>query len=58
MIAWPKALQEGDWKLVMEVGPELYHISQDRNEEKNLAAEFPERVQAMTQRHGELFSPR
>jgi len=58
IIAWPKALRVGDWKLVMEAGPELYHIGRDRNEEKNLAAEYPKRVQTMRQRHAEFFSPR
>ena len=36
--------------------PELYHISQDRNEKKNLAAEFPERVRDMKTLHAKVFS--
>jgi len=47
VVAWPKAVRDGDWKLVLQnaATPELFHNSQDRNETRNLAAEFPERVQ-------------
>ncbi len=54
VIAWPKALREGDWKLMLGKKPELYRISQDRNESKNLAAQFPHRVQKMKQIHAGL----
>ncbi|HIK96156.1 MAG TPA: hypothetical protein EYG03_29790 [Planctomycetes bacterium] len=59
VIAWPRAVRDGDWKLVLQnaAGPELYHISQDRNEKKNVAAKFPDRVQQMKQLHAETFSP-
>ncbi len=55
-IAWPKAVRRGDWKLVMQnaARPELFHMSQDRNETKNLAAEFPERVQEMKKLHASI----
>jgi arylsulfatase A-like enzyme len=58
VLAWPKAVREGDWKLVMEnaARPELYHISQDRNEKKNLAVEYPERVRDMKKLHAKIFS--
>ena len=57
VLAFPKAVREGDWKLVMQKksNPELYHISHDRNEKKNLAAKYPERVQQMKQLHSKLF---
>ena len=58
VLAFPKAVRDGGWKLVMQnaAGPELYDISQDRNEKKNLAAEFPDRVQKMKELHAEGFS--
>jgi len=58
VIAWPKAVREGDWKLVMEnrASPELYNIRQDRNEKKNLAAEFPNRVLKLKQLHAKTCS--
>jgi arylsulfatase A-like enzyme len=56
VLAWPKAVREGDWKLVMQAGPELFRISDDRNEKKNLAAQYPERVHKMKQLHSKLFS--
>ncbi len=42
IMAWLKAVRDGDWTLVMEnaASPELNHISQDRNEKKDLAAEL------------------
>ncbi len=49
-----KALREGKWKLVAPAGGkkkrrkwELYDLSQDRTETKNLAAKYPERVARM-----------
>jgi arylsulfatase len=58
-LAWPKAIREGRWKLVLQnqAKPELFDLSQDRNESKNLAAQFPEKVLKMKQRHAELFRP-
>jgi arylsulfatase len=40
-LVWPHALQDDDWKLVLEnpATPELYHIRLDRSEQKNLATE-------------------
>ena len=60
VMVWPKAVRDGDWKLVMESAdhPELYHISQDRNEKENLAAEYPEQVEKMKQIHVKAYSPR
>ncbi len=53
VLAFPKAVRDGDWKLVMQnaAHPELYRVSQDRNEKKSLAAEFPDRVQKMKKLH-------
>jgi arylsulfatase len=58
VLAFPKAVRDGDWKLVMQdkAGPKLYNISKDRNEKKNIAAEFPERVRKMKQIHAKLFT--
>jgi arylsulfatase A-like enzyme len=56
VIAWPKALREGDWKLMLGKKPELYHISKDRNETKNLAVDFPEQIHKMKELHSKLFS--
>jgi len=58
VIAFPKAVRDDDWKLIMQnkARPELYHISQDRNGKKNLAAEFPERVQKMKQLHAKILT--
>lgn len=46
VLAWRKAVRDGDWKLVLQnrSKPELFDLSQDRNELNNLAADFPERV--------------
>lgn len=59
ILAWPKALRQGDWKLVLANAkkPELYDIRRDRNESKNLALEFPEKVQELTKLHGKVFQP-
>ncbi len=58
VVAWPKALRDGDWKLVTEneTKPELYNLAEDRNEQKNLAEQHPERVREMSKRRGE-FGP-
>ena len=37
------------------VGPELYDLSRDRNEKKNLAAEFPDRVLRLKKLHSTLY---
>jgi arylsulfatase len=60
VLAFSNALRDGDWKLVMQnaARPELHKISQDRNEKKNLAAEFPERVQKLKQIHAKKYSRR
>ena len=60
VMVWPKAVRAGDWKLVMEnkTNPELYNISQDRNEKKNLAADFPDRVLKLKQIHSDTYSQR
>jgi arylsulfatase A-like enzyme len=58
VLAFPKAVRTYAWKLVMEnaVSPELYHISQDRNEKENLATKFPDRVLQMQQLHSTIYS--
>lgn len=47
-----RAVRMGDWKLVME-GPqrnwELYHLSADRSETRDLAARYPDKVRQMAQ---------
>jgi arylsulfatase len=60
VMVWPKAVRDGDWKLVMEnkTKPELYNISQDRNEKNNLASEFPDRVLKLKQIHADIYSRR
>ena len=59
VLTWPKAVRDGDWKLVWKnpAKPELFNIGKDRNEMKNLAPEFPERVRKMKQIHSEIFRP-
>lgn len=46
-----RAIRQGDWKLVWGASEkrwELYDLKSDRSETNNLAAQFPERVTAMT----------
>lgn len=56
VLVWPGALREGAWKLVRSKPgpPELYHLGRDRNEARDLAAEFSERVEAMGRLHDRL----
>lgn len=56
IVAWPNALRDGDWKLVLEdrEQPQLYNIGKDRNEMKNVAAEHPERVREMKMKHAAI----
>jgi arylsulfatase A-like enzyme len=58
VLAFPKAMRDGDWKLVLQNKgtPELYRMSEDRNEKKNLAAQYPERVRKMTLLHSKQFA--
>jgi arylsulfatase A-like enzyme len=48
-----KALRKGDWKIVQANKPwgqdgwELYHITEDRTESRNLAASRPEKMQEL-----------
>ncbi|MFT5127264.1 MAG: arylsulfatase A-like enzyme [Rhodothermales bacterium] len=57
ILVFPNALRDGDWKLVThKKPPELFRISTDRNERKNLAAEFPERLATMQMRHERVFA--
>ena len=60
VLVWPKAVRDGDWKLVLKNrgSPELYRISRDRNEKKNVAAEFPDRVLKLRQIHARTYSGR
>jgi len=50
------ALRIGDWKVVASKGEpwELYDLSRDRTETRDLAEEFPERVREMEQRWTEM----
>ena len=60
LIAWPKAVRHGNWKLVLQnaARPALFDISKDRNERNNLAAEMPDRVQKLKQLHGTVYPRR
>jgi arylsulfatase A-like enzyme len=60
VLAWPRAVRQGDWKLVMDKRdrPELYHIGWDRNETQNLADKYIERVKSMQKIHAELHQGR
>ncbi len=51
-----RALRSGDWKLVSaRQGPwELYNMKDDRTETTNLAAQYPERVEALKARWHEM----
>ena len=49
-ISWPvkgrrSSVMQGDWRLVK--GTELYNVSEDPGQTKNIAAHYPERVAAM-----------
>lgn len=48
------AVRHGDWKLIwrtmLPLSVDLYHLPDDPSEEKNLAAEHPEKVAAMQER--------
>ncbi|MFT5465199.1 MAG: arylsulfatase A-like enzyme [Verrucomicrobiales bacterium] len=59
VLAWRKAVRDGQWKLVLQnrEQPELFDLSQDRNESTNLAAEYPEKVEKLKQLHAEQFRP-
>lgn len=49
-----QAMREGDWKLVrwgQNMPWDLYHLTEDPTETKNLAEEHPEMVQAMEQQY-------
>lgn len=55
-----RAIRMGDWKLVADKdGPwELFNLATDRSEVKNLAAEHPEKVKALSdawQKHADEF---
>ncbi len=56
LLAFAEAFRDGDWKLIRTAGgkSELYHLGEDRNETRNVADEFPERVRKMEQLHKEL----
>jgi len=57
ILAFSKAVRDGDWKLVMQKKgrSELYDLSKDRNTKNNVAAKFPERVKKMNKLHAEMF---
>lgn len=59
LIAWPSAVRQGDWKLVLHSRdrPELFHIPTDRGENNNLADKHPERVQVMQALHAKHYRP-
>ena len=56
VLAFAEAMRDGDWKLVRLKGENsmLYQLGEDRNETKNLATQFPERLQKMERIHDEL----
>jgi arylsulfatase A-like enzyme len=50
-----QAIQNGDWKLVSEIGEgvedvDLYHLAVDPDERKDLSERYPERVERMRRR--------
>jgi len=51
-----RALRQGDWKAVSFYGSrwELYNLAEDRCEQKDLASEFPERVDELSKRWHEM----
>jgi len=51
-----RALRQGDWKLVAAKGDqwELFNLSKDRTETRDLAGSHPERVAAMEKRWNNL----
>lgn len=58
VLAWPEAVREGDWKLVIppRAQPQLYNIRTDRNEGHDLAEQHFERVRQMLALHARLYS--
>lgn len=59
-----QAIREGDWKLVKyklsnpkKMTVELFNIAEDEKEKNDLAAKYPERVEAMVARMGEVREP-
>jgi arylsulfatase A-like enzyme len=58
VMVWPKAIRQGRWKLVIAANAELYNISDDRNEQHNLAAQFPDFVKELKQLHAQSYQPR
>lgn len=56
VVAWPYAIREGDWKLVLHDPnrPELFFIPTDRSERNNLADQYPARVRGLTKLHESL----
>ena len=51
-----RALRKGDWKVVSFYGSrwELYNLATDRNEQNDLASEYPELVRELSERWHEL----
>jgi arylsulfatase A-like enzyme len=48
-------LRVGEWKYLHQVEPELYHVTRDPGETRNLAAERPEKVAALRERLASLL---
>ena len=57
VVIWPKAVRQGDWKLVLNQTnlPELFHIPTDRGENKNLSTKHPQRVRDMQRLHAKHY---
>jgi arylsulfatase len=55
-----RALRKGDWKVVSFYNSqwELYNLAEDRCEQKNLASEFPEKVEKLSKRWYEMAESR
>ncbi|MCH7918822.1 MAG: arylsulfatase [Planctomycetes bacterium] len=51
-----RALRQGDWKVVSFYGHqwELYNIAEDRCEQNNLAARYPDRVERLSEKWHEM----
>lgn len=54
-VVWPNAIRQGNWKLVLHrKSPELFDLNIDRNELRDLSAQYPEKVIEMKAHHKQL----
>jgi arylsulfatase A-like enzyme len=59
VLPFAKSLRVGDWKLILEnrSKPELYNLAKDRNEQKDLATQYPKRVAELQKLHAQVYFP-